>query len=333
MPVRRREFISLLGGAAVAAPLAAHAQRTERVRRLAVVTDAAESNPEGQARIAALRQKLREFGWIEGRNLAVDYRWAEGDIDRARAYATEIVALNPDVIFALANAQLAPLARETGTIPIVFVGVSDPVGPGYVASFAHPGGNITGFTLYEPSMGGKFVETLKEIVPSITRIGLMANPDTAVGRGTYFLLAFESAARAFAVEAVNAPVRSVTDIESTIAAFARTPKSGLIVSPDSFTQAHDKRIVALTSEHRLPAIYGNRSFPMIGGLISYGPNFVDTVQRSASYIDRILRGEKPAELPVQAPTKFELVVNLKTAKALGLEVPLRFQQLADEVIE
>jgi putative ABC transport system substrate-binding protein len=332
-PIGRREFITLLGAVAAAWPLAARAQRTDRMRRLGVVTDTAENNPEGRARVAALRQRLQELGWTEGRNLEVDYRWAGGDPDLARVYAAEILALNPDVIFALANAQLAPLARGTPTIPIVFVGVSDPVGPGYVASFAHPGGNITGFTLYEPSMGGKWVEMLKEIAPSLTRIAFMANPDTAVRRGTFYTPAFESAAATFAIQAVAAPVHSITDIESAIAALARTPNSGLIVSPDSFTQAHDKLIVTLASEHRLPAIYGNRSFPMIGGLLSYGPNFVDTVQRSASYIDRILRGDKPAELPVQAPTKFELVVNLKTAKALGLDVPLHFQQLADEVIE
>jgi len=331
--MRRREFIALLGGAAAAWPLAAQAQQTDRVRRLGVVTDTAESNPEGQARIAALRQRLHELGWTEGRNLQVDYRWSGGDVERARAYAAEIVALSPDVIFALANAQLAPLSQETRTIPIVFVGVSDPVGPGYVASFARPGGNITGFTLYEPSMGGKWVETLKEIAPALTRLALMANPDTAIRGGTYYTPAFKSAAATFVVEAVTTPVRSFTDIEPAIAALAQTPNTGLIVSPDSFTQAHDKLIVTLASQHRLPAIYGNRSFPIAGGLVSYGPNFVDTVQRSASYIDRILRGEKPAELPVQAPIKFEMIVNLKAARALGLEVPPTLLARADEVIE
>jgi ABC-type uncharacterized transport system substrate-binding protein len=243
------------------------------------------------------------------------------------------VALNPDAIFALANSQLAPLSRETRTIPIVFVGASDPVGPGYVASFAHPGGNITGFTLYEPSMGGKWVETLKEIAPGLTRIAFMANPDTAVRRGTYYIQAFESGAGTLKVEAVTAPVHSVSDIETAIAALAQTPNTGLIVSPDSFTQAHDKLIVTLASRHSLPAIYGNRSFPIAGGLISYGPDFIDTVKRSASYIDRILRGEKPADLLVQAPVKYELVINLKTAKALGFTVPTSMQLLADELIE
>jgi putative tryptophan/tyrosine transport system substrate-binding protein len=332
--MRRREFIVLVGGAAVSwPPPAVRAQQADRVWRLGVMTDTAENNPEGQARIAALRQGLQELGWTEGRNLQVDYRWSEGDIERARTYAVEIVALNPDVIFALANSQLAPLSRETRTIPIVFVGVSDPVGPGYVASVARPGGNITGFTLYEPTMGGKWVEMLKEIAPALTRVVFMANPETAVRRGTYYTKAFESAAAAFAVEAVTAPVRSFTDIEPVIALLARTSNTGLVVSPDSFTQAHDKLIVTLASKYRLPTIYGNRSFPVAGGLMSYGPNFVDTVQRSASYIDRILRGERPAELPVQAPTKFDLVINLKTAKALGLTVPPSLLATADEVIE
>jgi putative tryptophan/tyrosine transport system substrate-binding protein len=331
--MRRRTFITLLGGAAAAWPIAARAQQTDRVRRLGVMTDTAESNPEGRARIAALRQRLHELGWTQGRNLEVDYRWSGGDVERARRYAAEIVALNPDVIFALANAQLAPLSRETRTIPIVFVGVSDPVGPGYISSFPHPGGNITGFTLYEPSMGGKWVETLSEIAPGLTRLAFMANPDTAVGRGTYYKQAFESAAATLAVVPVAAPVHSVSEIESTVAALAQTPNTGLVVSPDSFTQAHDKLIVTLASKHRLPAIYGNGSFPMVGGLVSYGPNFVDTVQRAASYIDRILRGEKPAELPVQAPIKFEMIVNLKAAKALGLIVPPTLIARADEVIE
>jgi putative tryptophan/tyrosine transport system substrate-binding protein len=331
--MKRREFITLLGGAAAAWPLRARAQQPDRMRRLGVITDTTESNPEGRARIATLRQTLHELGWTQGRNLEVDYRWNGGDVERARRHAAEIVAFHPDVIFALANAQLAPLARETRTIPIVFVGVSDPVGPGYVASFARPGGNITGFTLYEPSMGGKWVETLSEIAPGLTRLAFMANPDTAVGRGTYYTQAFESAAATLAVVPVAAPVHSASEIESTIAALAQTPNTGLVVSPDSFTQAHDKLIVTLASKHRLPAIYGNGSFPMVGGLVSYGPNFVDTVQRAASYIDRILRGEKPAELPVQAPIKFEMIVNLKAAKALGLIVPPTLIARADEVIE
>jgi ABC-type uncharacterized transport system substrate-binding protein len=331
--MNRRAFIKLLGGAAAFAPLAARAQQTDRVRRLGVMTDTAENNPEGQARVAALRHRLQELGWIEGRNLKVDYRWSEGNVERARAYAAEIVALNPDVIFALANSQLAPLSRETRTIPIVFVGVSDPVGPGYVASITHPGGNITGFTLYEPSMGGKWVELLKEIAPTLTQVALMANPATAVGQGTFYTRAFDSAAATFRIEASNAPIHNVTDIEPAIAGLAQTPNTGLVVSPDSFTQAYDKLIVTLAAKHRLPTIYGNRSFPTAGGLMSYGPNFVDTIQRSASYIDRILHGEKSADLPVQQPTKFEFVINLKTAKTLGLTVSNQMQLLADEVIE
>jgi putative tryptophan/tyrosine transport system substrate-binding protein len=271
--MRRREFITLLGGTAAAWPLATWAQQSNSVRRLGVMTDTAENNPEGQARIAAIREGLKELGWIEGGNLLVDYRWSEGDTDRARSYAAGIVSLKPDVIFALGTSQLAPLSRETHAIPIVFVGVSDPVGPGYVANFSHPGGNITGFTLYEPSMGGKWVEALKEIAPALTRIGIMANPDTAVRQGKFYTAAFESAAGTLKVDAITVPARSVSEIEPAIAALTQLPNTGLIVSPDSFTQAHDKLIVTLASKYRLPAIYGNRSFPSAGGLMSYGPNF------------------------------------------------------------
>jgi putative ABC transport system substrate-binding protein len=331
--IGRRQFVSTLGGAAAVWPLVARAQQGELIRRIGVLTDTVESDLEGQARIAALRQGLQELGWTEGRNIRSDYRWAGGDVERARFYSAEIVALKPDVIFALGNSQLAPLSRETRTIPIVFVGISDPISPGYVASIAHPGGNITGFTLYEPSMAGKWVGALKEIAPALARVAIMANPDTAVGRGTFYTEAFESAAATLAVEAKTAAVRSVSDIEAVIAGLAQKPNSGLIVAPDSFTQAHDEGIVTLLARYRLPAIYGNRSFVQAGGLMSYGPNFVDTVRRSASYIDRILRGEKPGELPVQAPTKFEMVVNRKTAKALGLDVPPSLLVRADDVIE
>ncbi len=331
--MRRREFITLLGGTAAAWPFATWAQQSNSVRRLGVMTDTAENNPEGQARIAALRDGLKELGWIEGANLLVDYRWSEGDTDRTRSYAAGIVALKPDVIFALGASQLAPLSRQTHAIPIVFVGVSDPVGLGYAANFSHPGGNITGFTLYEPSMGGKWVEALKEIAPALTRIGIMANPDTAVRQGKFYTAAFESAAGTLKIDAITVPTRNVSEIESAIASLTQLPNTGLIVSPDSFTQAHDKLIVTLASKYRLPAIYGNRSFPDAGGLMSYGPNFIDTFRRSASYVDRILRGEQPADLPVQAPTKYELVINLKTAKALGLNVNRDFLLRADEVIE
>jgi putative ABC transport system substrate-binding protein len=331
--MRRRDFITIVGGAAATWPLEARAQQPERIRRIGVLTDTADNNPEGQARIAALRKRLQELGWTEGHNIRVDYRWAGGDTERARAYAAEIVALQPDVIFALANAQLAPLARATRTTPIVFVGVSDPVGPGYVASFAHPGGNITGFILYEPSMAEKWVGFLKEIVPSVARMAFMVNPDTAVRRGTFYIPAFESAAATLSIEAIIAQVRSASDIEAAIAALAQKPGSGLIVSPDSFTQAHDELIVRITTHHRLPALYGNRSFVLAGGLMSYGPNFVEIVRASASYIDRILKGEKPADLPVQAPIKFELVINLKAAKSLGIDVPPMLLARTDEVIE
>jgi putative tryptophan/tyrosine transport system substrate-binding protein len=334
--IGRREFISLLGGAAatsIAWPLAARAQQPAGIRRIGALMDTAEDNPEGQARIAAFRQGLQELGWTQGRNIRIDLRWGGGDIERTRAYAAELVGLKPDVIFAYAAAQLAPLSRETRTIPIIFVGASAPVEDGYVASFAHPGGNITGFTQYEPSMAGKWLAALKEIAPAIARVALLVNPDTAPLRGTFYARAFEAAAATLAVEPITAFVHSASEIEAAMAALARQPDSGLIVAPETFTTTNRELIVALAARHRVPATYGLRQFPVSGGLLSYGPDTVDTVRRAASYVDRILRGEKPAELPVQAPTKFEMVVNLKTAKALGLAIPESFLLRADEVIE
>ena len=243
------------------------------------------------------------------------------------------MGLSPDVLLAYANAQLAALARETRAVPIVFIGVSDPVGAGYVASFARPGGNITGFTLFEPSLGGKWLATLKEIAPATVRAAVMANPDTAILQGRLFVPAFESAATALSVEAITAHVRSTGDIEAALESLGQRPGGGLIVVPESFTSTHRELIVRLAAQHRVPAMYPCRQFPASGGLMSYGPDYVDTIRRSAAYIDRIMRGEKPAELPVQAQTKFELVINLKTAKALGLKVPESFLVRADEVIE
>jgi ABC-type uncharacterized transport system substrate-binding protein len=330
--MRRREFIWLIGGAAAAWPVAARAQQGG-IRRIGALMDTADDNADGQERIAAFRQRLHELGWTEGSNVRIDLRWGGGDVERTRAYAAELVSLKPDVIFAFANAQLAPLSRETRTIPIVFVGASDPVGAGYVASFARPGGNITGFTLFEASMAGKWLAVLKEIAPNVARVAIMVNPDTAVVRGTLYTRAFDDAAKKLAIEPITATTHDGGEIVAALAALARQPGGGLIVAPDTFSNAHRELIVALAARHRLPAIYGQRQFPTSGGLLSYGPDLVDIVGRAASYVDRILRGEKPAELPVQAPTKFEMVVNLKAAKALGLAIQESFLLGADKVIE
>ena len=330
--MRRREFITLLGGAA-AWPMVARGQQRDGMRRIVMLMDTTESNPEGQARVAAFRQGLRQLGWTEGRNVQIDLRWGGGDVERTRAYAAELVGLKPDVIFAYAVAQLAPLARETRTIPIVFCGASAPVADGFVASFARPGGNITGFTQYEPSMVGKWLGALKEIAPALARVAITVNPETAPQRGTFFLREFETAATTFRIEPITSFVSSAADIEAAVAALGQKPNSGLIVAPETFTTANRELFVTLADRYRLPAIFGLRQFPASGGLMSYGPDSVDTVARAAGYVDRILRGEKPAELPVQAPTKFEFVINAKTAKALGLELPPTLLIRADEVIE
>jgi putative ABC transport system substrate-binding protein len=330
--MRRRDFVAGLGST-VAWPFVARAQQPDRMRRVGVLMDTAESNSDGQARIAAFREVLQGLGWTEGRNIQIDYRWGGGDVERTHAYAAELVSFKPDVIFAYAAAQLAPLSRKTKTIPIIFVGASAPVEDGYIASYPRPGGNITGFTQYEPSMVGKWLAALKEVAPSIVRVALMVNPDTAPLRGTFYSNAFKSAAAALAVEPIAANVHSASDIETAMASLGRRPDSALIVAPETFTTANRELIIALAAHHRLPAIYGLRPFPLSGGLMSYGPDSIDTVQRAASYVDRILRGEKPADLPVQAPIKFEMIINLKTAKALGLTVPPDLLVAADEVIE
>jgi putative tryptophan/tyrosine transport system substrate-binding protein len=318
---------------AAAWPLAARAQQPDGMRHIAALMDTDESNSDGQTRAAALRQSLQQVGWTEGRNIRIDLRWGGGDVERTRGFATELVHLSPDVIFAYAKAQLAPLARETRTIPIVFCGASAPVEDGFIASFAHPGGNITGFTQYEPSMVGKWLGALKEIAPAIGRVAIIVNPETAPLRGTFYLREFETTAATFGVKPITNFVHSAADIEAAMAALGQAPNGGVIVAPETFTTAHRELFIALAERHRVPAIYGLRQFPATGGLMSYGPDTVDTVRRAAGYIDRILRGEKPAELPVQAPTKFEFIINAKTAKALGLELPPVLLIRADEVIE
>jgi ABC-type uncharacterized transport system substrate-binding protein len=334
--MRRREFISLFGRA-VALPMisarVARAQQRDGMRRIAALMDTAADNREGQARVAAFREGLRQHGRTEGQNIQIDLRWGGGDVARTQAYAAELVNRKPDVIFAYAKAQLEPLSHATRTIPIVFCGASAPVVDGFVASFARPGGNITGFTQYEPSMVGKWLGALKEIAPALARVAIVVNPDTSPMHGTFYLQEFATAAASFHIEPITSFVHSPADIEAAMAALVQKPSGGLIVAPETFTTAHRQLFIALAERHKLPAIYGLRQFPATGGLMSYGPDTVDTVRRAADYVDRILRGEPPAELPVQAPTKFEFVINAKTAKALGLTIPESFLVRADEVIE
>jgi putative tryptophan/tyrosine transport system substrate-binding protein len=330
--VNRRSFVTLLGGA-VAWPLAARAQQPDRMRRIGVLMGYAESDLEVQAHIAAFREGLQKLGWTEGRNIQIDTRWAAPD-DAAsmRRFAKELVALQPDVILSNTTPTTTALLQQTLTIPIVFAIVADPIGSGFVASFARPGGNVTGFTFTEPTMAGKWLELLKEIAPRVVRIAMLFNPVSAT-YADYWLNPFRAAAPSFAVEAIAAPVRDTSELESVIATQAREPNGGLIAMPDSFTDAHRVEITSLAARYRLPAVYPFRFFAEVGGLLSHGVDRTDNFRRAATYVDRILKGEKPADLPVQTPTKYELVINMKTAKALGLEVPPTLLARADEVIE
>jgi putative ABC transport system substrate-binding protein len=330
--MRRREFITLLGSAAAAWPLGAGAQQGERMRRIGVLMAFAESNREGQAWIAAFREELPKLGWTERRNIRIDIRWGTLDAESRQRSAKELVALQPDLILSHTTAITAALLQQTRTIPIVFVQVVDPVGSGLVASIPRPGGNVTGFINLEGSMAGKWLELLKEIAPRVNRVAILFNPATAP-YAEVFLNPFKAAARSFAVEAILAPVRDTSELESVIAAQAREPNGGLIVMPDPFTAVHRAEITSLAARYRLPAVYPFRFFAELGGLLSYGSDPVDNFRRAAAYADRILKGGKPSELPVQVPVKFELAINLKTAKALGLDVPMLLQQRADAVIE
>jgi putative ABC transport system substrate-binding protein len=330
--MRRREFITLLGGAA-AWPLAARAQQAERMRRIGVLMGWPESDPEGQSALAAFVQSLQRLGWAEGHNLRTDIRWATPDnAEMMRQLAKELVALQPEVILSHTTPTTAALLQQTRTTPIIFTVVADPVGSGFVTNLPRPGSNATGFMIIEGSLGGKWVELLKEIAPRVVRVALLFNPASA-SYAEYYLNSFKAAAPSFAVEAVAAPVHDMSELESVVAAQAREPNSGLIVMPKAFAIAHRVEITSLANRYRLPAIYPYRFFTELGGLLSYGNNLTDNFRRAASYTDRILKGEKPSELPVQSPVKFELVINLKTAKALGLDVPWILQQRADEVIE
>jgi putative tryptophan/tyrosine transport system substrate-binding protein len=329
--MRRREFLGLLSGAAAAWPLGARAQQTDRVRRIAVFSPFAESDQEVQANLAAFRQALEKLGWTVGRNIRIDYRWGEADPARILAQAKELVGLSPDAILVNTALALQPLMRETRTIPIIFTQMSDPVSSGFVASLARPGGNVTGFTVAEFVTFGKLLETLKEIAPQVMRVATIYNPDQVPQLG--MLRAIEAAAPASKVQVTAAGVRNATDVEPAIDRFAREPNGGLIVLPSPITEGNRKMIIALAARYRLPAAYAFRHFVTDGGLISYGIDTAEQFRQGASYVDRVLRGEKTADLPVQLPTKFELVVNLKTAKALGIEVPATLLGRADEVIE
>jgi putative ABC transport system substrate-binding protein len=328
--MRRREFITLLGGAATW-PVAVRGQIPDRIRRIGVLSAFAEDDPEALGNIAAFRQALEKLGWTDGGNARIDYRWGSADAARIQIYAQELLGLKPDVFLVSTALVLQPLQQLTRDIPIIFTQISDPVGSGFVPSLAHPGGNITGFTPAEFSMYGKALEVLKEAAPHVTRVAVIQNPEQKPQSGMW--QAVEAAAPTLRVQLTRAGVRNAAEIERAIDRFAREPNSGLIVLPSPVTEGNRKLIIAMAIRHRLPAVYAFPFFAREGGLISYGVDLPDQYRQAASYADRILRGEKPADLPVQQPTKFALVVNLKTAKTLGLEIPPALLARADEVIE
>jgi putative tryptophan/tyrosine transport system substrate-binding protein len=326
--MRRREFITLASSAAIAWPLTARAQQRDRVRRIAVMMNNAEDDPEGGSRAAAFRQGLAELGWSEGQTLRIDWHWSAGDLERIRATAAELAQAPPDLVVANGTLNLSAIKQAPGAIPIVFVVVNDPVGQGFVSNLAQPGGNITGFSFVEYSMFGKSLALLRQLAPGIARVAFLFNPDTSPYYEKFLASFADGAGNAAAV--TGAPVRSEGDIDTAV---AKLPGGGLIVPPDTYNLVHRGRIVEAASRHRVPAIYSYRQLVKEGGLLSYGPDTADIFRRSAAYVDRILKGANPAALPVQAPTKFELAINLATATALGLTVPPTLAALADEVIE
>jgi putative tryptophan/tyrosine transport system substrate-binding protein len=330
--IARRKFLATLLSGAAAWPLAARAQQADRMRLIGVLMAYAESDPEGQAWVAAFRERLQKLGWAEGRNIRIATRWATPDVEAMQRFAKELVALQPDLILSQSTPTTAALLQHTRTIPIIFANIADPVGSGFVASFPRPGGNATGFVLFEPTMAGKWLELLKEIAPRVNRVAFLFNPATAT-YFEYYTNPFKAAAASFGVEAIAAPVHDRSELESAFAAQAREPNGSLIVLPDSFLNAHSVEITSLAARYRLPAVYPYRLYIKVGGLLSYGNDVFDNYRRAAGYVDRILKGEKPGELPVQAPVKFELVLNLKTAKDLGLTLPPTLLARADEVIE
>ena len=329
--MKRREFIALGGSAAAAWPLAARAQQAEPMRRIGVLMNMAAANPEGQAAVAAFKEALQQTGWNDGRNVRIDIRWSENDVDRDRKFAAELVALAPDVILGSTTLGVLALQHATRTVPIVFAEVSDPVGAGMVENLARPGGNTTGFMNFEYSLSGKWLELLKQVAPSVIRAAVIRDSANPAGIGQFGVL--QAAGQSRGVEVSPIGVADAGEIERAVAAFARTPDGGLIVTPSGSQSIHHDLIIALAARHKLPAVYSDSYAADGGGLISYGPDRVDQFRRAAGYVDRILKGEKPSDLPVQAPTKYELVINLKTAKALGLAVPAALLAGADKVIE
>jgi len=328
--MRRREFVMIVGGAATAWPLMTHAQQLDQVRRVGVLTNRAESDPEGQAHLRAFVQRLSELGWVEGRNLRLDIRWGAGSDERYRRYAAELVALSPDVILAATSPVVAALQKATRTVALVFAGVIDPVGSGFVESLSQPGGNTTGFTVFDFAIGGKWLGLLKEIAPDVTRAAVLRDPTIAAGVGLFGAI---QAVAPIGVELSVIGLQDANVVERGIASFARRANGGLVVTASPFGSTHPDVIVVLAARYKLPAVYPFRYFVDVGGLISYGPNIAALYRPTAEYVDRILKGEKPADLPVQAPTKYELVINLKAAKALGIEIPHSVLARADDVIE
>jgi putative ABC transport system substrate-binding protein len=329
--MKRREFISLIGGAAAMVPLVARAQQPDRVRRVGVLFPLVASDPEARARLTAFQQALQELGWIDGSNVHIDIRWSAGNAADTRKDAAELVALAPDVIFAIGSPGMGSALQATRTIPIVFVIVPDPVGAGFVHSLSRPGGNATGFMMFEYSLCGKWVELLKEIAPGVTRAAVLRDPAIAAGIGQFAII--QSVAPSVGVDVIPVNLGDAAEIEREVAAFAQSANGGLILTASALSAVHRDLIITLAAQHKLPTVYQERSYVAAGGLISYGPNFVDQFRRAAGYVDRILKGAKPDDLPVQAPTKYELVINLKTAKAFGLAVPSSVRARADEVIE
>jgi putative tryptophan/tyrosine transport system substrate-binding protein len=329
--MQRRDFITLLGGAAAAWPLGVRAEQAEHVRRIGVLLNATADNPDYQAWVGAFRQALQELGWVDGRNVRIDIHWATVNPADIRRQAAELVALAPDVILAPGTTTVGPLTQATRTVPIVFPIIADPVAGGFVDSLAHPGGNATGFMLFEYSISGKWLELLKQIAPGVRRVAVLGDPDIPTGPAQFGVI--QAVAPSLRVEVNSFNKRDAGEIERAVTAFAQTPNGGLIVTAGGPALVHRDLIITLAARHKLPAVYYDRAFVDAGGLLSYGPDRIELYRRAAGYVDRILKGEKPADMPVQAPTKYQLVINLKTAKALGLDVPVHLQQIADEVIE
>jgi putative ABC transport system substrate-binding protein len=330
--MRRREFMTLVGGAAATLPLRASAQ-SEQMRHICVLMGIAENDPSQRSLVSAFTDALKQLGWHDGRNVQIDYRWGAGDPEKIQIFARLFVGQRPDVIVGSTTPVIAALKTQTSSIPILFTQVSDPIGSHLVKSLPRPGGNITGFTNLEGSIGPKLVELLKEVAPKTSRVALMFNPQTSPNGGSYFLAPLEAAAPLLKVEMIAVPVHHPADIEAAMLSLSHEPDAALIVMPDIFIMAHREDIISLAARFHLPAVYAYRLFPASGGLMSYGTDLVDIFRRLASYVDRILKGERPADLPVQMPIKYELVINLRTAKASGIEIPMSVQQRADEVIE